>query len=767
MLSATLHEWKRKIEQLQQRWRGARQENERLRKENEVLRRREKQWESEREQWERERKRLERERERLRGEIDNLKRQLEEAQRANKRQAAPFSRGTRKEHPKTPGRKPGAAYGRRYCKLPPKQVDEIVPVPLPRRCSCRGRVVFDRTESQYQQEIVRKTIWRRFDIDIGHCEKCHKRVQGRDSRQTSDALGAAKVQLGPEALALAVRMNKDLAMPHADVAAVLRDGFQLQVNRSTIARAVDRVARRGAPTWHALRDAARRSMVNGMDETGWNVAAQLRWLWVAVSEQVTFCDILPGRGFDEAASILGADYKGWLTHDGWQVYYKFLKAGHQSCLNHLLDRAKKLIESASARAARFPLRVQEVFKQALALAERYKNKEISLHGLLPAPGPAQDSRSGARDPRSHSGFLAGGEGGRETLVVDARECRSAGAPSSACDLAPGGTCLGGCPTVTLLIPDRSVREAGGVFLPVRFCGRLFSKQELELIREIARDYAGLGITEIARTVCELLDWTRANGRLKDQECRRLLERLRDQGWLTLPPVRNSGPQGPRRIRLSEASAPQAILEGSAGEFAPLELRVIESRSESRLWTELIERYHYLTYRVPIGANLRYLVRSRRSGEQVLACLLWSSPAWKMAPRDQWIGWNQEQKAQNLQLVVNNGRYLILPWVHVRGLASKILGQCARQLPGDWELRYGYRPLLLETLVDARRFRGTCYRAANWILVGQTQGRGRMDSEHRAHGLAPKDIYLYPLCRNVRQQLCHNSQTTPLTGLGPY
>ena len=372
MFSATLREWKRKIEQLRQRWRAVRQENERLRKENEVLRRREKQ--------------LERERERLREENDRLRRQLEETQRANKRQAAPFSRGTRKEHPKTPGRKPGAAYGRRYCKLPPKQVDEIIPVPLPRRCSCRGRVVFDRTESQYQQEIVRKTTWRRFDIDIGHCEKCHKRVQGRDSRQTSDALGAARVQVGPEALALAVRMNKDLAMPHADVAAVLRDGFQLQVNRSTIARAVDRVARRGAPTWHALRDAARRSMVNGLDETGWNVAAQLHWLWVAVSEQVTFCDILRGRGFDEAASILGADYEGWLTHDGWQVYYKFLKAGHQSCVSHLLHRAKKLIESTSARAARFPLRVQEVFEQALALAERYKNKEISLHGLLTATG---------------------------------------------------------------------------------------------------------------------------------------------------------------------------------------------------------------------------------------------------------------------------------------------------------------------------------------------------------------------------------------------
>src|SRR6516162_4664254 len=157
MFSATLREWKSKIEQLRERWRAVRQENERLRKENEILRRQEKQWEREREQWEIERKRLEHERERLREQNDNLRRQLEEAQRANKRQAAPFSRGRRKEHPKTPGRKPGAAYGRRYCKLPPKQVDEVIPVPLPRRCNCGGRVVLDRTESQYQQEIERKT----------------------------------------------------------------------------------------------------------------------------------------------------------------------------------------------------------------------------------------------------------------------------------------------------------------------------------------------------------------------------------------------------------------------------------------------------------------------------------------------------------------------------------------------------------------------------------------------------------------------------------
>jgi Domain of unknown function (DUF4338) len=321
--------------------------------------------------------------------------------------------------------------------------------------------------------------------------------------------------------------------------------------------------------------------------------------------------------------------------------------------------------------------------------------------------------------------------------------------------------------MTLCFQDGSRPEEGRpIPASLRFGGRVFSKAELEWIAEMTQEYAGLGRTEIARTLCELLEWKRASGRLKDQDCRQLLERLCDQGWVTLPPVRISGPRGPRHIHLSEASAPQPVLEGSAGELAPLELRVVRSGTESRLWIELIERYHYLRHRVPIGANLRYLVRSPRSGEQVLACLLWSSPAWKMAPRDQWIGWNQEQREQNLQLVVNNGRFLIPPWVHVRGLASKILGRCARQLPDDWELRYGYRPLLLETLVDSRRFRGTCYQAANWIHVGQTQGRGRMDSEHRAHGLAPKDIYLYPLCRDVQKKL-RSHATDVISSLGPF
>ena len=278
------------------------------------------------------------------------------------------------------------------------------------------------------------------------------------------------------------------------------------------------------------------------------------------------------------------------------------------------------------------------------------------------------------------------------------------------------------------------------------------------MRELARDYAGLAVTEIARTVCELLEWKRANGRLKDQECRQLLEHLRDQGWLRLPPVQNSGPRGPRHIQLTEASAPQAGVEGSAGEFEPLAMQLVESRDQSQLWTELMERHHYLRYRVPVGANLRYVVRSGQKERSLLACLLWSSPAWKMAARDEWIGWNAEQRASHLQRIVNNSRFLVLPWVRVKGMASKILAQSARQVPIDWERRYGYWPLLLETLVDAQRFRGTCYRAANWIRVGQTQGRGRMDREHRTQGLVPKDIYLYPLCRTYNK----NSAATPFS-----
>jgi hypothetical protein len=286
--------------------------------------------------------------------------------------------------------------------------------------------------------------------------------------------------------------------------------------------------------------------------------------------------------------------------------------------------------------------------------------------------------------------------------------------------------------------------------PLTFCGRIFGASELELMRQIARQFFGLGVTEIARTVCELLEWKRPSGGLKNHECRQLLERLQAEGFLQLPELRKLGGRGPRRADTSGPCCEPASIECTASQCEPLELTLVEGHAESRRWREQVERYHYLGCRVPFGAHLRYWVCNR---ERELACLLWTSPAWRMQARDAWIGWNDEQRQHNLQWIVNNGRFLILPWVRVKGLASKILALSARQVPHDWERRYGHHLLLLETLVDGNRFRGTCYRAANWIYVGQTAGRGRMDREHRAYGQAVKEIYVYPLVRDARQQLC--------------
>ena len=283
-----------------------------------------------------------------------------------------------------------------------------------------------------------------------------------------------------------------------------------------------------------------------------------------------------------------------------------------------------------------------------------------------------------------------------------------------------------------------------------FCGRTFGSGELELMRQTALEFSALGVTEIARTVCDLLEWKRPSGGLKNHECRQLLERLQAEGFLRLPALRQLGGRGPRRTLVSDACCEPATLECTASECEPLELALVEGPAESRQWRGQVERHHYLGCCVPFGANLRYWARNR---ERELACLLWTSPAWKMQARDEWIGWSDEQRGRRLQSIVNNGRFLILPRVQVKGLASKILALSARRMPRDWEIRYGRRPLLLETLVDAVRFRGTCYRAANWIHVGQTAGRGRMDREHTAHGQAIKDIYVYPLVRDARQRLC--------------
>src|SRR5215471_18655579 len=339
------------------------------------------------EQAERRIERQQREIERLQQEVERLRKELEAALRAGKRQAAPHSRGKSKEHPKRPGRKPGRAYGKHACRRTPSRVDETIPVPLPPQCPhCGGGVEFRHHESQYQEEIVRRTVVRRFDIAVGCCRGCGRQVQGRHGLQTSDAVGVGAVQLGPEALALAAILNKQMGLSLGHTQQVLVQGFGLQVSRGGLYRALARMSGRAEPTYEGLVETARQAPVNGMDETGWKVGGRLQWLHVAVSTWVTVYAILPGRGYEQSRVILGVGYEGFLIHDGWVPYYRFHLAGHQSCLNHLLTRCREMAQILSPAASAFPRAVQHLLQVSLALRDRYEQGQVSKHGLRVATG---------------------------------------------------------------------------------------------------------------------------------------------------------------------------------------------------------------------------------------------------------------------------------------------------------------------------------------------------------------------------------------------
>ena len=284
---------------------------------------------------------------------------------------------------------------------------------------------------------------------------------------------------------------------------------------------------------------------------------------------------------------------------------------------------------------------------------------------------------------------------------------------------------------------------------VSFCGHVLTARELNLVDQIIADFPRLSQAELAYTICELMEWRRPNGKLKKTECVEWLQK-RQQVLPGLPELRVTKPRGAHHLLADDPqSDPQSPLCGRLADYQPLYLQLIEDLAGRNLFQQYVQRYHPLGYRVPYGAQLRYLVRT--PSQHVLACLLFTSAAWRMAPRDTWIGWSDSARRANLSRVVNNSRFLILPWVEVPHLASHILALAARQLPADWVACYGVRPLLLETLVDWP-YTGTCYRAANWICVGQTQGRGRMDRTHTAQGTS-KDILLYPLKSHWRQHLC--------------
>ncbi len=289
-------------------------------------------------------------------------------------------------------------------------------------------------------------------------------------------------------------------------------------------------------------------------------------------------------------------------------------------------------------------------------------------------------------------------------------------------------------------------------IKLKFCGNPVTAEEFSLIKEMTEEFWGISRTELAETLCELMEWKRPNGRLKGVECRQFLEELEARAVIHLPKPRRGKPKGTRskagRSKQGEAEQP---IKGSVKNVRPITLVKTETREDRELWKELVDRYHYLGFKTPFGACLRYLIRTVGQKPRTLGCMQFSSPAWALEQRDEWIGWDFETRKAQLQLIVQNSRFLILPWIEVKGLASHVLSKAARQISLDWELAFKRRPVLLETFVDPAKFAGTCYRAANWIHLGETKGRGRMDRE-KSYQEPVRSIWVYPLVREFRAAL---------------
>lgn len=273
---------------------------------------------------------------------------------------------------------------------------------------------------------------------------------------------------------------------------------------------------------------------------------------------------------------------------------------------------------------------------------------------------------------------------------------------------------------------------------MRYCGRDFNPQELQQIRELIAEDSSRTRADLSRLVCKILHWYKADGGLKEMSCRVAMLRMQDDELIQLPPPRCKRPQS--RIQFTTATEPTKKILTPVHYLPPLQLKPVIKRTDSRLWNEFIHRYHYLGYKSLPGAQLRYFVVAE---QQILALLGFGASAWQCAPRDNYIGWNHEQRKKNLHLIVNNARFLILPWVNSKNLASKILAQAAKRIPDDWQQRYAYRPVLMETFVEKKRFAGTCYKAANWRYMGETKGRGKLGPAGK-QSVPIKDIWLYPL-----------------------
>jgi hypothetical protein len=276
-----------------------------------------------------------------------------------------------------------------------------------------------------------------------------------------------------------------------------------------------------------------------------------------------------------------------------------------------------------------------------------------------------------------------------------------------------------------------------------YCGRDFTSKELERIRFLIKQKPEFNRTRLSVEVCQMFQWLKPDGKVKDMSCRVAMLRMEKDGLIQLPPSTRTK-QPVRKIELTSATEPQNPVICPVNQLPELQLQMI-TKATSALWNEYIERYHYLGHSPLPGAQLRYFITA---GEQIVALTGFGAAAWQTAPRDQFIGWNHDQRKKNLHLIVNNARFLILPWIQSKNLAYKILSLTIRLLPDDWEKRYNIRPVLMESFVQKNRFAGTCYKAANWINVGETKGRGKLGPSRKI-SVPIKDIWMYPLNKKFR------------------
>jgi hypothetical protein len=281
-------------------------------------------------------------------------------------------------------------------------------------------------------------------------------------------------------------------------------------------------------------------------------------------------------------------------------------------------------------------------------------------------------------------------------------------------------------------------------------GRELSQHELLWISKLIEDHPEWGRSRLSVHIAEQWHWRNQAGRLKDIAARTMLRKLAARGLIELPPRKSGAPHSKQARRKIEA-VPHVSdpIEASLAELRPVQLKLVSTREQRELFAYLLHAYHYLSYSRPVGENLCYLIVDRL--ERPLGCLLFGAAAWKVADRDDYIGWDALQRQRHLSLVANNMRFLILPWVRVRHLASHVLGSAARSLSAHWVAKYGHPIYLLETFVDSERFAGTSYAAANWTKVGQTTGRSRNDRNHRLQ-VPLKSIHCYALCRRFRHHL---------------